>query len=58
VNKKSVSTQKQYKNKILIVDDHPIVRKGLSQLINQEQDFFVLGEVEDAQSALEFLKKK
>jgi len=57
VNKKSVSTQKQYKNKILIVDDHPIVRKGLSQLINQEQDFFVLGEAEDAQSALEFLKK-
>ena len=57
MNKKSVSTQKQYKNKILIVDDHPIVRKGLSQLINQEQDFFVLGEAEDAQSALEFLKK-
>lgn len=57
MNKKSVSTQKQYKNKILIVDDHPIVRKGLSQLINQEQDLFVLGETEDAPSALEFLKK-
>jgi len=45
------------KYKIFIVDDHPIVRKGLSQLINQEPDLVVSGEAPDAQSALEVLKK-
>ncbi len=45
------------KYKIFIVDDHPIVRKGLSQLINQESDLVVSGEAPDAQSALELLKK-
>lgn len=54
--KKTTGTQKQ-RYKILIVDDHPIVRKGLAQLINQEPDLFAFGEAEDAQSTLEFLKK-
>jgi DNA-binding NarL/FixJ family response regulator len=54
--KKEVGFSRQ-KHKIIIVDDHPIVRKGLSQLINQEPDLVVSGEVPDAQSALELLKK-
>ncbi|HNS14524.1 MAG TPA: response regulator transcription factor [Syntrophorhabdaceae bacterium] len=45
------------RNKIFIVDDHPIVRKGLAQLINQEPDMVVCGEAENAQNALELLKK-
>ena len=32
------------KTKIFIVDDHPIVREGLAQLINQEEDLIVAGE--------------
>jgi DNA-binding NarL/FixJ family response regulator len=40
---------------ILIVDDHPILRKGLSMLINQEPDLMVLGEAEDARKAMELL---
>jgi len=43
--------------KIFIVDDHPIVRKGLSQLIDQETDLLTCGEASDAQSALQILKK-
>lgn len=54
--KKAVVHEKR-KNTILIVDDHPIVRKGLAQLINQEQDLLVCGEAENAHDALEFLKK-
>lgn len=54
--KKEAGLSKQ-KYKIFIVDDHPIVRKGLSQLINQEPDLVVSGEAPDAQSALESLKK-
>jgi DNA-binding NarL/FixJ family response regulator len=39
------------KKKILVVEDHPIFRLGLSELINQEPDLFVCGEAVDASSA-------
>src|SRR5262245_26401687 len=39
--------------RILIVDDHPIMRYGLAQLIRQEPALEVCGEMNDAQSALE-----
>jgi DNA-binding NarL/FixJ family response regulator len=44
------------KRKILIVDDHPILRKGLTLLINQETDLVVCAEAENAQMALESLE--
>jgi DNA-binding NarL/FixJ family response regulator len=37
---------------VLLVDDHPIVRQGLTQLINQEPDLGVCGHAEDANGAL------
>ncbi len=40
------------KRKVFIVDDHPVVRQGLSQFINSEDDLFVCGEAEDAESAI------
>jgi DNA-binding NarL/FixJ family response regulator len=46
----------QQRHRILIVDDHPIVRKGLAQLIDQEPDLVVAGEAENADGAMEFLK--
>jgi len=56
MNKKQSDNIKR-KRKIFIVDDHPIVRKGLSQMINQETDLTVCGEADSAQHALESLKK-
>ncbi len=44
------------KHRILIVDDHPIFRNGLAQLINQEDDLYVCGEAEDYQGALKAAK--
>jgi len=41
------------KARVFVVDDHPIVRQGLSQLINREPDLMVCGEAEDARTALE-----
>ena len=38
--------------RVLIVDDHPIVRRGLAQLIEQEPDLEVCGEADDADTAL------
>lgn len=37
---------------IVIVDDHPIVRKGLAQLIATESDLQVVGEASDVAEAL------
>lgn len=36
---------------ILIVDDHPVVRRGLKQLVESEEDLQVCGEVGDAGAA-------
>ena len=46
------------KVKILIVDDHSIVRRGLTQLINQEPDFVVCGQAENAMEALVAIKER
>jgi DNA-binding NarL/FixJ family response regulator len=40
------------RTRVFIVDDHPIVRQGLAQMLNQEMDLMVCGEAEDAQQAL------
>ena len=44
------------KTKILVVDDHPIVRRGLMELINHEKDLFVCGQAEDAHQAMKGIR--
>jgi len=44
-------------SKIAIVDDHPIVRQGLGQLIACQDDMTVCGEAEDIASALEMIQQ-
>ena len=41
------------KTRIFIVDDHPIVREGLSLMMNREPDMMVCGEAEEATGALQ-----
>ncbi len=41
------------KHRILIVDDHPIFRHGLMQLLSQEDDLEVCGEAENYHGATE-----
>src|ERR1043166_4646787 len=43
---------KKNPTRILIVDDHPLLRQGIAQLINTEKDMLVCGEAEDAHRAL------
>jgi len=45
--------ERKIKHKIFIVDDHPIVRQGLTQLINQDASLTVCGEASDMASALQ-----
>ena len=40
------------RNRIFLIDDHPIVRQGLALLINREVELEVCGEAQDAPSAL------
>src|SRR3984885_5340096 len=39
------------KNRVLLVDDHPIVRQGLALLIDREADLSVCGEADNSHSA-------
>jgi DNA-binding NarL/FixJ family response regulator len=43
----------QAKTRILIVDDHPMMREGLAQLIGHQKDMTVCGEAGDVNDALE-----
>jgi len=42
---------------VFIVEDHPVFREGLVQIINSEGDLTVCGEAEDAEHALESIPK-
>ena len=46
----------QHKARIMIVDDHPIVRHGIAQLLNGQTDMEVTAEAEDAESAARQLR--
>jgi len=41
--------------KVFLVDDHAVVRQGLTALIEQEEDLFICGEAESAEDALKAL---
>jgi DNA-binding NarL/FixJ family response regulator len=43
--------------KIIIVDDHPLVREGIRTLLNGQNDFQVCGEAASAHEALELMRK-
>ncbi|MDZ7651632.1 MAG: response regulator transcription factor [Burkholderiaceae bacterium] len=46
------------KAQLLVVDDHPIVRHGIVQLLNRQPDMEVVAEADDAESALAHLRER
>ncbi len=46
------------KIKILIADDHAIVREGLKQIVAEEKDILVAGEAENSEQMMELLEKE
>lgn len=57
-DKNEQQREDEHRTGILIVDDHPIVRRGLVQLIDQESDLVVCAEAEDANQALQAIEKQ
>ena len=50
--KKKQDKTNEKKTQVFIADDHPVIRDGLTTIINHEQDMNVCGEAEDAHQAL------
>jgi DNA-binding NarL/FixJ family response regulator len=48
----AISRKGKRRSRILLVDDHPLVRERLSEIINREPDLQVCGEAEDRHEAL------
>lgn len=44
--------QSTSKKRIVVVDDHPLMRSGMIQLINQEEDLAVVGEADCAENGM------
>ena len=51
------SPARDNRKRVLLVDDHAVVRYGIAQLINRESDLVVCGEEEDASNALSAIAK-
>ncbi len=48
---------KDLRKRVLLVDDHAVVRFGIAQLINSQSDLVVCGEEEDANKALSAIER-
>ncbi len=56
--KRKADLSQKGKFRIFIVDDHPILRQGLAQLLAQEKDLIICGQFEDAAHALDAIGKE
>ena len=54
---KNQTVNRKPKARILLVDDHAILRQGLKRMINQEPDLEVCGEAEEGPQAFELVSK-
>jgi len=50
---KALAAMRPRKIRVLLADDHPIVRGGLAQLLREQSDMEVVGEAKDGQEAVE-----
>jgi len=53
----SSDSAKSKATRVLLVDDHPVVRDGLAEAINQESDLTVCATAEDRQEALQAIER-
>jgi DNA-binding NarL/FixJ family response regulator len=51
------NSSRSSKARVMIVDDHPIVRYGVAKMLNSEPDLTICGEAEDGNSVLEAVER-
>jgi DNA-binding NarL/FixJ family response regulator len=58
--KSSASTSKngprETRHRVIIVDDHPLLRRGMASLLSDQPDLDVCGEAQDARGALQAMR--
>jgi DNA-binding NarL/FixJ family response regulator len=57
-SKPQAPNKAQKRTRILVVDDHPMVRERLAEVINREADLVVCAEAEDRYEAIETIKAR
>jgi len=57
MNSKENATSHENKYRILLIEDHPVFRKGLKALIEEEENLIVCGEADSIATALSQIKK-
>src|SRR4051812_30108505 len=57
MNQKRSSDATPTRRKILLVDDHPVLRQGLVALIDREADLTVCGEAASADEAMQVVER-
>lgn len=57
MSRKSPTNNLTKRKKILLVDDHPLMRRGQADLLNRELDLIVCGEAGTAREAMEAIAK-
>lgn len=45
-------------SKLILVDDHPLLRKGVRQLVELEDDMVVIGEASNGEDAIQLVQEK
>jgi DNA-binding NarL/FixJ family response regulator len=54
---RGATSKTKVKRRVLLVDDHPIVREGLTEMVNHEEDLTVCGTAEEMNQALDQIEK-
>jgi DNA-binding NarL/FixJ family response regulator len=54
----SSQTATPHKRRVFLVDDHSIVRRGLTELVNNEPDLVICGQGDDAYGSLRAIREK
>src|SRR5206468_4257943 len=57
VNETPADENAEKKTRILLADDHAVVREGLAALLNRRPDLQVVGEAGDGDEAIELYRK-
>lgn len=53
----AAAKQEPQKIRVVLADDHPVVRDGLAAMINQQADMLVVGEAGDGEEAIGFYEQ-